>query len=109
MKVICVPVVDRPECAVALSVAFDLGNQLGSAVMGYHLRNHSDSDVTMPEEVSALVNGEEDESGHNSPDQESAMQLFNKLAEHNGYTFRKKAATAPIALWQAKVGSPNKL
>lgn len=109
MKVICVPVVDRPECAVALSAAFSLGNELGSAVMGYHLRNHSDSDVAMPEEVSALVNGEEDELGQDNQDQESAMQLFKKLAEHNGYAFSKKAAAAPIALWQAKVGSPNKL
>lgn len=109
MKVICVPVVDRPECAVALSTAFDLGKQLGSAVMGYHLRKHSDSDVSMPDEVASLVNGEEDEQDHDNPDQENAMQLFKKLAEHNDYDFSKKATAAPIALWQAKVGSPNKL
>ena len=38
MKVICIPVVNRPECAVALSTAFDIGQQLGATVMGYHLR-----------------------------------------------------------------------
>lgn len=109
MKVICVPVVDRPECAVALSTAFELGSQLGSAVLGYHLRNHSDSDVSMPDEVASIVNGEEDDSDGDDQNQESALQLFKKVAEHNGYTFKKKAAAAPIALWQAKVGSPNKL
>jgi nucleotide-binding universal stress UspA family protein len=109
MKVICVPVVDRPECAVALSTAFAIGNQLGSTVMGYHLRSHGSSEVTLPDEVAALVNGEEDDSENSDPNQQSARALFQTIAEQQGYTFKKKAAVAPIALWQAKAGSPNKL
>ena len=109
MKVICVPVVDRPECAVALTTAFEMSQAMGSAVIGYHLRPHGDSEVALPEEVSALINGEEEPSISTADSQDSAEKLFSKLAEKHGFDFKRKASKAPNALWQAKAGSPNKL
>ena len=109
MKVICIPVVNRPECAVALSTAFDIGQQLGATVMGYHLRKHGDSDVSLPDEVAAMISGEEDNDEASNPSQEDACSLFAQVAESKGYIFKKKAANSPVALWQAKAGSPDKL
>jgi nucleotide-binding universal stress UspA family protein len=109
MKVICVPVVNRPECAVALETAFKLAKPLSAAVMGYHLRAHSDSEIAMPEAVASLVNGEQDDNQERSGDQQSACELFAGVAETFDYAFSKKATTAPVAWWQARVGSPDKL
>lgn len=110
MKVICVPVVNRPECAVALAAAFDIGKELDASVMGYHLRAHGDSEVLVPEEMSALVDGEEDSVDDSSDEcQQSADQLFQTLATQNGYEYKNKACAGPIALWQSKAGSPDKL
>ncbi len=109
MKVICVPVIDRPECAVALSAAFELGNNIGAAIMGYHLRDHGDSKISVHEDVAALVKDNEQSTLVESNTQHQAELLFKKLAEQQGYPFKNKASKAPIALWQAKAGSPNKL
>jgi len=40
MKAIVVPVADRPECAKALTTAFDLAARYSGNVIGYHLRPH---------------------------------------------------------------------
>ncbi|MFC3192943.1 universal stress protein [Marinicella sediminis] len=109
MKVICVPVVNRPECAVALETAFKLAKPLSAAIMGYHLRAHSDSEISLPEAVSSLVNGEQDDVHEPTGDQQSASDLFAQVAESFGYAFSKKAAPAPVAWWQARTGSPDKL
>lgn len=109
MKVICVPVVDRPECAVALNTAFKLSQTMDTAVIGYHLRDHGASAVRLPDEVSAMVKGEGNCDSTPHKYQESAEKLFAQLAENHGYTYKKKACKAPVALWQAKTGSPDKL
>ena len=48
MRVIFIPVADRPECARALQVAFKLGQQLDANICGCHIRPHSRSDVSLP-------------------------------------------------------------
>lgn len=45
MRVILVPVADRPECASALKVSFELGKRLGASVSGCHMRLHRYSEV----------------------------------------------------------------
>ncbi|WP_154224389.1 universal stress protein [Marinicella rhabdoformis] len=109
MKVVCVPVIDRPECAVALNTAFELSQSLDAAVMGYHLRAHRESAVNLPEAVSEMVNGDENNPSDSENNQQSAEKLFARLADMHGYVFKKKASAAPVALWQAKTGSPDKL
>ena len=47
MRVILVPVADRPECARALDVAFDIGKRLGASVSGCHMRPHRYSEVSL--------------------------------------------------------------
>ena len=48
MRVILVPVANRPESSRALDSAFDLGQRLGADVIGCHIRPHRESEVRMP-------------------------------------------------------------
>ncbi len=48
MKVIVVPVADRPECKVALDATFGLAQRLSANIVGCHLRPHR-VEATVPE------------------------------------------------------------
>jgi len=48
MRVILVPVADRPECAHALEAAFRLAARFDANVVGCHIRPHRESQVRMP-------------------------------------------------------------
>jgi nucleotide-binding universal stress UspA family protein len=105
MKVILVPVADRPECARALNTAFELGKKLGASVSGCHIRPHKDSDLTLSSEFAA-------EAWHKkyTPSAPAdAESLYKRLAEKNGYDLIHHARATPGALWAERVGSPNKL
>lgn len=60
MRVIFVPVANRPECAIALRTAFELGEKLRASISGCHIRPHSDSDIALPEDLEALVQAYKD-------------------------------------------------
>lgn len=105
MRVILVPVADRPECARALQTAFDLGKRLGACVSGCHMRPHRYSKVTM---TSAFADAAwRKKSTKRAP--EAAKSLYGKVAEQNGYEMIRRARVAPGALWAERVGSPEKL
>lgn len=114
MRVILVPVANRPECAKALAAAFELGRQLGANVIGCHMRAHKDSDIKLTTSVDKLA--EQDAawqalsgSKRSKAVQVAARSLFAEIAEHYDYPLIKKARATPGALWQEKVGSPDKL
>ena len=116
MRVILVPVSDRPECAVALRTAFNLGKQLGSSIMGCHIRVHSDSDVALPHDISPLMDEDYDPSWEVILEEKNikdsgigARALFGKLAEHRGYEFIKKPKSTAGAMWLERVGSPDRI
>ena len=105
MRVILVPVADRPECARALQTAFDLGNRLDASVSGCHMRPHRYSEVTM---TSAFADAAwRKKSTKRAP--EAAKSLYRKVAEENGYELIRRARVEPGALWAERVGSPEKL
>lgn len=114
MRVIFVPVADRPECAQALQVAFNLGQQLGAILSGCHIRPHSRSEVTLTSALGSLE--DYDCSWENvwksKKTQKSATParvLFAKIAESHHYELIKNPRPTPGAVWQEKVGSPDKL
>src|SRR5690606_13033696 len=61
MRVIFVPVADRPECAVALTKTFELAGDLGATVVGCHIRPHSYSEVSLPATLTDAAIGAEAE------------------------------------------------
>jgi nucleotide-binding universal stress UspA family protein len=113
MRTIAVPVANRPECAVALDVAFPLAAKLGSDVIGYHIRPnrreskeldlHSlvDTDGAWPAESEA----------HISKAAISAKELFSEMAQSYSMELARKHGTpaAPKAVFREKLGSADKL
>jgi nucleotide-binding universal stress UspA family protein len=105
MRVILVPVADRPECARALNTAFELAGRLGASVSGCHIRPHKDSELTLSSEFAA-------EAWHRkyTPTAPAdAESLYKRIAEENGYELIRRARATPGALWSERVGSPRKL
>lgn len=114
MRVILVPVADRPECASALDTAFDLGQRLGANLSGCHIRAHSRSDVALPSDLGSLadydVAWETTWKGKKSQKHSAAAKaLFGKVAERHNFPLIKKPRATPGAVWLEKVGSPDKV
>lgn len=114
MRVILVPVADRPECARALATAFDLGQQLGASVGGCHIRQHSRSDVSLPADLGSIADydaaWESAWTGKKTKKSSAAAKaLFSKFAERQNYALMKRAKATPGAMWLEKVGSPDKV
>lgn len=114
MKVIFVPVADRPECAVALSTAFDLGTHLGASISGCHIRPHRHSDIALPAELGSLTDPDAAwesiwKSKKMNKGGVAAKSLFAKVAASNDYALIKSPRTTPGAVWLEKVGSPDKV
>lgn len=115
MKVILVPVADRPECVTALHTAFQLARQLDANVTGCHIRAHSGSDVVLPAELGADATlheaawnkaWEAKATGNSSA---LAEKLFAKLSARHKYRVIKKPKSKPGAVWMEKVGSPDRV
>ena len=114
MRLIFIPVADRPECAGALKVAFELGQKLGASVCGCHIRPHGRSEVSLQ---SALGSFGDDSNAWESAwtgkkTQKSAATakgLFAKMAQSQHYELIKRPRVKPGAVWQEKSGSPDKL
>lgn len=114
MRVIFVPVADRPECANALRTAFDLGHRLGASIQGCHIRPHRSSDVKLPSELRQFTGNDiaweatwKDKKTRNSSS--AAKMLFGKVAEAHGFPLIKKPRATPGAVWLEKLGSPEKV
>jgi len=114
MRVIFIPVADRPECARALQVAFNLGQQLGANLCGCHIRPHGRSEVSLSSALGSFedYDGSWENVWKGKKTQKSAAParlLFAKIAERQHYELIKKPRPTPGAVWQEKVGSPDKL
>jgi len=103
MRVILVPVADRPECARALSVAFDIGRRLGASVSGCHMRPHRNSEVSMSGAFSDAAWRRK----NTKKAPAAAKGLYQRAAEQHGYDLVRRARAKPGALWSEKVGSPD--
>jgi hypothetical protein len=114
MRVILVPVADRPECAIALDTAFGLAQQHGANVVGCHIRPHRDEDDTgvLTEGPNSWIeeDGGVDGEGANLGSK-AARDLFTRTAEKYGYTLAKrpKQGKNNLALWYEMVGTPAKV
>lgn len=116
MRVILVPVADRPECARALRTAFYLGKQLDASIHGCHIRAHNRSKTSLSSEFSAQYFGgaskATDSAWRGKTTQKAsvaARKLFESIVDSNGYELSKRARATPFAAWQERVGSPDKV
>ena len=81
MRVIFVPVADRPECARALNTAFDLGHRLGASVKGCHIRPHRRSSMDLSSEFATAAWRKK---GTKSAPA-AARALYKRMVEQHGY------------------------
>ncbi len=106
MRVIFVPVADRPESARALQVAFELGRRIDASVYGCHMRPHRSSDVSMS---SAFADASWRRRSAKKKAPEAAAALYREMAEQHGYELVRRPRTAAAAVWKESVGSPDRL
>lgn len=98
MRTVLIPVADRPECAVALRVAFELADRLSMDVLGYHLRPHKlekSKSGKKPEDLASTA----------------AHRLFEKTSSTYGMEIHKRhrySEEGGQALWRELTGSPEK-
>ena len=116
MRVIFVPVADRPECAVALQSAFALGQTLGASVIGCHIRPHSESRRAATSKP-GWPGGADDEAAWQAARKSKltrkaeteAKKLFSGIAESHSYDVVRNPRGKPGAIWMEKTGSPKKV
>lgn len=116
MKIILVPVADRPECAKALRHAFELAHQFDACVIGCHMRPHRNSDVSLSGYFNEAIIGSSDQAPKSAWQKKSsaksssaARALFKSIAESHNMPVSKSLKPTPVAVWQEKVGAPDKL
>lgn len=114
MKVIFVPVADRPECMNALKIAFKLANVLEANVSGCHIRAHRYSNVALTgdSDFDDNVNVADKSASKDKTSKKksiAAMGKFSAVAELEDYSLIKKPGARPGAIWQEKVGAPDKV
>ncbi len=109
MRVILVPVADRPECVHALKVAFRLAARFDADLVGAHIRPHQRSEIRMPPALAGdSVDWIQITKGWNAEQlSRNAKTLFENMAGRAGYPVTKRPAAYPVAIWSEQVGSPG--
>ena len=103
MRVILVPVADRPECAKALTAAFDLGKRVGASVSGCHIRPHRHPEVSLSMAFADAAWRKKS----TKTASKNAKTLYEQIAAQHGYDLVRRARVAPGATWSERVGSPG--
>ncbi len=117
MRVLMVPVADRPESKTALQVALGLAERLDANVIGAHLRPHRDLDDEYRSMGLPLFGSPRKEwldqlsKRDNASAARRAEKMFNELATETGFKLAKRPTLKLNrgAMFQERVGSPNKL
>lgn len=116
MRVILVPVAERPECRVALKTACDLASRLSANLVGCHVRAHRDEGKRPPgSQVRLIVEGTGAGGCREGQDperkSEAARALFSGLVEKYGFKLKRRPGKGDeaIALWEEMVGTPARI
>lgn len=112
MRIIMVPVADRPECAAALDTAISLADRLKANINACHFRSHRNQSVRLPTEASYLLPADQvpklsaAEKKSVTAASKAARQLVERLAESRGFAFSKqlKGDSVRSLLWHEEVG-----
>lgn len=117
MRVLMVPVADRPECAVALESAFGIARQLDANLLAVHIRPHRYSRVMLPAEASYAVAdfGMPELSAADSRKalnaSKAARALVRRLAEKHDFSLVKSlnGDSTKSIVWREEVGHVENL
>jgi nucleotide-binding universal stress UspA family protein len=117
MKVLLVPVANRPESKVAVDIACGLAEKLDANVIGCHLRPHRDASKEYKNKGLPLFGSADAEalrelSRKGSPASvRAAAAMFSRQTDAAGFTAAKgpRLNTNRLAIWHELVGSPDRL
>jgi nucleotide-binding universal stress UspA family protein len=114
MRLILVPTAARPECAIALDVAFRLATELGANVTACHVRpERHERPVTAAAprtgDIYARVAAADAKS--DTLTSKAAHELFTRMAQNNGFRVARRPAVGKRsrALWHDMVGTPERV
>jgi nucleotide-binding universal stress UspA family protein len=114
MRLILLPVAERPECHVALDAAFEIASAVGADVAGYHLRPEQyEQTVALP----PLMPDDDVHAAFALADPRAlakakrARILFDRCAAKHGFASAARPARGKRrrALWHEAVGSPARV
>jgi nucleotide-binding universal stress UspA family protein len=117
MKVIMTPVSNRPESKIALQVAADIATRLNANIVGCNLRPHRNLDSDYKPAGLPLFGSvnrrwlDELTSKSTRSAAHQAQKVFSEVVAEAGLTLVKKPPldASLTAIWQEKVGSPDRL
>ena len=116
MRLIFVPIAERPECAVLLHKTFELAADLGASVLGCHIRPHSQSDASVQVTLTdAAIGGSEAEwraawkPRSKLKTGPAAQAMFARLARRHGFDMHRVPRAKPGAIWMERNGSPHRV
>ncbi|MGD8578218.1 MAG: universal stress protein [Lysobacterales bacterium] len=115
MRVILVPVADRPECVHALDTAFGLAERLNANVVGCHVRPHREERHAARGPLLPLTLDEG--AWPELPPQtvklnrDNARRMFREMARMRDVAIARKPRLEerPLAYWEEMVGTPEKV
>jgi nucleotide-binding universal stress UspA family protein len=114
MRLVLVPTAARPECAVALDVAFGLAKRLEASVKACHVRaeRHQPPRSAAAADVEDLYERVAAAAAENANLTSSAAQeLFQKIATSHGFRIAHRTAVRKdsVATWHDMVGTPERV
>jgi nucleotide-binding universal stress UspA family protein len=117
MRVLMLPISDRPESKVALQVTMGLADKLEANIVGCHLRPHRDAKSGYKTRGLPLFGSPNqdwlDELGRKSTESATrrAQKSFEKLTQEGGFKLSRRPHKNLVrgAIWRERVGVPDKL
>lgn len=115
MRIIQVPVANRPECVVALTTAFSIAQRSGADVVGVHIRTHRGIKGKASEGKSWLPTWSKSVNWMASTEEEAeeysrlTATMFKEIATNSNYKVGRKPTKnlSPVAIWRERVGTPD--
>lgn len=114
MRLILVPTAARPECSIALDVAFRLAKQLDANVTACHVgperrEPQATAARALPQDVYVKVAAAEATGA--TLDRRKARELFTRVAQVNGFQVTRRIVLRKRvrATWHDMVGTPDRV
>jgi len=110
MRVILVPVADRPESKISLDTAFELAVNLEGNIVGCHVRPHRNYEMPRRGDL-ILDRARVAKAGDPEMNSHAAQKLFASLAERHSFRAARRArlGQTSLALWKEMAGTPSRI
>ena len=117
MRILMVPVANRPESVAALRTSLALARDLGACVQAAHVRPHRYSAVALPPEAAFALSDHAIQEAADRAEESAAdaavaaRQMIEELADSAGYSVvrRIRRTTSEGIVWSEQVGDPQHL